>query len=161
MEACWVGQGTKPYYCIGSASNPITFILVSLLPFLHCSGLPAATWHTTLTVLSSWNAQRPTWFPPLPLSTVASSEKSCPTIQHNIAPYHPSLQPPQFSAPFPASFFSTVLITTRCVIHFLIYLLTAYPTTYLPLEYELHERKSFLSFGSLLYYQHLELCLPH
>ena len=74
---------------------------------------------STLTVLSSWNTQRSTWFSDLPLSTLTSSEKSCLAIQFHTARHHLSLQPLQFSVSFPCfiSFHSTYHQTCYTIPH--------------------------------------------
>lgn len=173
-HAGW-GRGQSPYCCIRSALQPY-YPQPHLLPVSLSLALASPLWPPcsnmthrecshfkafTLTGPTSWNAQGSTWFPPLPLSVVTSSEKSCLTNQYKTAPHHPPLQSFQFSVPFPGSIFFTALTTSWHIIHLLIYLFISC-LLLLACHWNMSSmRERTLSFGPLLHFRHPHLRLPH
>lgn len=73
-----------------------------------------------VTSLSSWNAQRSTWFP---LATATLSEMSCLTTQYKIAPHHSN--PSKSLSPFPAFSSQCLSLPGILYIYLFVYSFTA------------------------------------
>lgn len=163
VKTCQMGHDQSPSFpcdCplmpFPATSSPPQFPFTSSLLTTPAS-LPQLTQHEcscfkafALRVLSSWDAQTPTWFPPLLFqSSPHWGRLVWPLIQNSTTSSVCPVAPTSVHSPCSIFLHSTHHLTHDTFTHLFVYEL--FPTTSLPLDCEFHEGKSFVFWFTVVF----------